>query len=444
MQVTTARKGIFSGIYYGWVVVGVVALLRFASGTETNPVLGVLQGPMTEEFGWSRGQYSAPMGVGTILGGLGGLAVGPLLDRYGGRVILSVATAVLGVAFLLMGFVQEYWQHFVLQVIGRGVLTSIFFLAVGVIIPKWFIAQRGRAAALANIGQRAGQTAFPILATALIGVSVGTFAGWRLAWIAMGVITLVAGLLPTALLMRRNPEDMGLLPDGADANPDQARLQSSTTRKKQRRPRIEVNLNGRQVLRNPAFYLLLVATSLNSFVITGVNFHWFTYFTDQGLSEGVAAASIAISPLVGIPASIIGGILVERFHVRYVYAFAFAWEAGCIVLLLFTHNAPMAIGFGLLLGVASGMSMTANAIVWADYFGRKSIGVVRGLTSPVQMALNAAGPVVAALSFDATGNYNTIFTISAVLITAGAVLTFFAAPPKEPAQPAAVPVHSSR
>ncbi|MDA1216293.1 MAG: MFS transporter, partial [Chloroflexi bacterium] len=138
------RKG-FHRFYYGWVIVMVVAALSFAGGTETNPVLGIFQAPMTEEFGWSRSLYTAPMTIGTILGGLIGIFVGPAIDRYGGRWIYSVAVGILGATFILEGMVQELWQHFVLQIIGRGVLTGSFFLITSVVIPKWFIAKRGRA-----------------------------------------------------------------------------------------------------------------------------------------------------------------------------------------------------------------------------------------------------------------------------------------------------------
>ena len=69
--------------FYGWTIVAVLSVISFAGGVETNPVLGVFQGPMTEEFGWSRALYTLPMSIGSFMGGFASLAVGPLMDRYG-------------------------------------------------------------------------------------------------------------------------------------------------------------------------------------------------------------------------------------------------------------------------------------------------------------------------------------------------------------------------
>src|SRR5690606_20022346 len=137
--------------------------------------------------------------------------VGPIMDRHGAKWVMASAVALMGLTFVLMGAVQEYWQHFVLQAVGRTVIASTFFMVVGVVIPKWFVTMRGRAIALANLGQRAGQIAFPVMAERIL-ISTGS---WRAGWLAMGLTVWVAALLPTLLFLKRRPEDMGLLPDGA-------------------------------------------------------------------------------------------------------------------------------------------------------------------------------------------------------------------------------------
>ena len=207
-QAPTRRKGRW---FYGWTIVIVLSVISFAGGVETNPVLGVFQGPMTDEFGWSRAIYTLPMSIGSFMGGLASLVVGPLMDRYGSRAVMSVAIAIMGLTFVLMGAVQELWHHFALQILGRTVIASTFFMVIGVVIPKWFIVMRGRASAFANIGQRVGQIAFPVMVERIL-----TFGSWRTAWVAMGITVWASSLLPALLFLRRSPEDYGLLPDGAD------------------------------------------------------------------------------------------------------------------------------------------------------------------------------------------------------------------------------------
>jgi MFS family permease len=415
--------------YYGWVIIMVVAALAFAGGTETNPVLGIFQGPMTEEFGWSRSLYTAPMTIGTILGGLIAVAVGPAIDRYGGRWIYSIAVGILGTTFILEGLVQELWQHFALQITGRAVLTSSFFLISSVVIPKWFITKRGRATGFAGIGQRGGQTIFPIIAErAVIG------GNWRTGWIALGVLVWTVAFIPTILFLRRKPEDMGLLPDGVRPEDARAIQQRSTEGIGSTKPQVrreEVSFERKEVLRAPSFYLLATSISITSFVVTGIHFHWFSYMTDAGISSGAAITSVVLSPMIGVPVAVVSGFVVERIHVRYMLVASYMVLVGAIVLLLQVDTAWLAYAFGALMGLVNGINMTTNQMIWSEYFGRDAVGAIRGMTSPTQMLSNSMGPFVGAVIYDSTGSYVLTFTVSALLIVVSAVLLALARPPSK-------------
>ena len=386
---------------------------------------------MTEEFGWSRSLYTAPMTIGTILGGLIAVFVGPAIDRYGGRWIYSVAVAILGTTFILEGMVQELWQHFALQIIGRGVLTGSFFLITSVVIPKWFISKRGRATGFAGIGQRSGQTLFPIIAERAI------IAGnWRTGWIVLGLLVWTVAFIPTLLFMRRKPEDMGLLPDGV--KPQEVRDWQQRAAQGGGRPQApsqEVSATPRQVLHEPSFYLLASAISVTSFVVTGIHFHWFSYMTGAGISSGAAVTSVVLAPMVGVPVALVSGFVVERVHVRYMLIASYVVLVGAIVLLLQVDTAWLAYAFGALMGLVNGINMTTNQMLWSEYFGRGAVGAIRGMTSPTQMLSNSMGPLVGALIFDATGSYVLTFTVSAVLIAASGVLMVLARPPRIEARP---------
>ncbi|MDE2836086.1 MAG: MFS transporter [Chloroflexota bacterium] len=410
--------------YYGWTIVAVLSVISFAGGVETNPVLGVFQGPMTEEFGWTRFIYTMPMSIGSFMGGIASLIVGPLMDRYGSRIIMTVAVALMGLTFVLMGAVQELWHHFALQILGRTVIASTFFMVIGVVIPKWFIVMRGRAGALANLGQRLGQIGFPIMVERIL-----TFGTWRSAWVAMGVTVWASSLLPALLFLRRTPEDHGLLPDGVD-------IRDASQRRRVAAVQAEVSFDRRMALRTPAFYLIAGAVSIQSFVTTSIHFHWFSYLTDlrgesgeQLISSAVAVASVSLSPLISMPVSIAAGVAAERWPVQRLMAFSYFFMALSIVVFLFTDTALLSYVFGLLFGASTGILFTVMNIIWADYFGRDSIGGIRGMVSPVHMLCNSLGPLTAAWSFDVTGSYFLIFVISAVLSGVGGTLVLLARRP---------------
>ena len=404
--------------FYGWTIVIVLSVISFAGGVETNPVLGVFQGPMTEEFGWSRALYTLPMSIGSFMGGFASLAVGPLMDRYGPRIIMSIAIGLMGLTFVLMGAVQELWHHFALQILGRTVIASTFFMVIGVVIPKWFILMRGRASAFANIGQRVGQIAFPVMVERIL-----TFGTWRTAWVAMGITVWASSLIPALLFLRRRPEDYGMLPDGLD-------IRDASQQRRASAARAEVSFNRRMALRAPAFYLIAGAVSIQSFVTTSIHFHWFSYLTDAGVSSQAAVISLSLSPLISMPVSIVAGFAAERAPVQRLMAASYYLMAASIVLFLFADNALLSYVFGVVFGAATGILFTVMNIVWADYFGRDSIGGIRGMVSPVHMLSNSLGPLTAAWSFDVTGSYSLIFTISAGLSAVGGTLLLLARKPR--------------
>jgi MFS family permease len=413
------------GAFYGWTVVGVVSALSFAGGVETNPVLGIFQDPMTDEFAWSRAAFTLPMSIGTFAGGLAAVFTGPLMDRYGGRGVMTFAVVLLGLIFVGMGLLEAYWQYFALQLMGRTLVASTFFMIIGVILPKWFIAKRGRAIGISALGQRLGHAAFPVFIERVMA-----FSSWRTAAIALGVTVWATALLPAALLLRRRPEDMGQLPDGATRD-----LRAVGAQREVVGPGTdEVSFKRGEAMRTPAFHLLLAALSAQSFVATGINFHWFSYLTGNGVSSGVTIASLAIAPLVGMPASVIAGFIAEKVPPQMVLAVAYVMTAGAIGILLVADNPVLAIVFGVVYGSAMGIQLTNNQVIWADFFGRDSIGGIRGIIAPVQMFTNALGPLAAALSFDLTGGYDAIFSGGIVVLLASAALAALARKP----------VHASR
>lgn len=416
------------GPYYGWVIVGVAGLLQFAGGTPTFPVLGLFLEPMTEEFGWSRAMFALPMTIGTILGGFAGVVVGPALDRYGPRWIMTVAAVLLGTAFMFMGFVDQLWQHFVLQILIRCITAGTFFMVVGIVVPKWFVAKRGRAMAYSAMGGRLGQFLNPVIVGTVI-ISMG----WRYAWPTMGMIVWVIAIIPVFFFFKASPESMGLLPDGITE--EEAARQRETEQQAGRRQRSisEISMGPREVLRTRTFYLMLLAQTALALVISGLHFHWFAYMTGQGLSDRVAVASISISSLAGIPVSLAAGFLAERVQLRYIFLVTYLGFSASVLILLYTTTPLMAYVYGISLGIFSGVTFTINQVVWADYYGRGSIGAIRGLTSPFNQLTNALGPFVAALVFDATGSYDVILWTFVGLTAVTSLFWIFATPPKRQA-----------
>ncbi|MCY4624411.1 MAG: MFS transporter [Chloroflexi bacterium] len=393
--------------YYGWVIVWITVLSSVASTVIVNPTVGVFVKPMVEDFGWSRSVIAGAVAIGTIGGGVVALGVGPLIDRFGARWMLFVSFLAMGSLFVYWSSVTTLWQFYGVIILTRLLLQGVINLTNQTVLAKWFVRLRGRALAYGNLGQRFGQGAVPIMAQTIISA-----ASWRWAAASLGFLVWGLTLAPVLLWMRRQPEDMGLRPDGDPPERHEAtgaRTQDGPT------PRPEIHFTLSEALRTRTFYILLAALCLTSFVNTGINFNFIPYMSDQGLTEAEAVAVLTIWSLIGIPASLGAGLIVERISAQAVIA---TFQVGMIVgtlLLIALDNMAIGAVFAVVHGTAFAGSLLAQQVILADYYGSRHLGALRGVVMPWQMATNAVGPLAATLVFDTQGSYVVILWIYVAL-----------------------------
>ena len=365
-------------------------------------MLSIFLKPITEESGWSRAAFTAPLAIGGLLGSAVALATGPLVDRFGSRWALTAAYGILGVTFGLMSQMDHLGHYYFLQIIARSMNTGVMAVATAVVIPNWFVVKRGRALSLANLGFPIGATLTPLYVQLMLSSS-----DWRAAALGVGVAIIIISMLPTAIFLRRRPEDMGLLPDGGlpdlrtNAEPRQTTRFTPT----------DVSLTLRQATRESAFYLLTIAGAFWWFGRAGLILHVFPYLTDSGLSEGVAVTALAVHSAVGAGGSLLAGFLRDRYGVRSILAANLAINALAVLLLFFVGAATHAMAWAVLYGFAQGGSVPLQRLMYADYFGRHHLGSIEGVVRASQNIAQASGPLVAAFVFDVFQSYTIIFTV---------------------------------
>lgn len=416
-------------MYYGWVIVWVTVLSAIASGVIVNPTIGVFIKPLTEEFGWSRSLIAGAVAIGTMLGGGLALVIGPIIDKFGARWVLFIGFLLMGALLIALSGVYHLWQFYIIIIITRLLLQGIINLTNQTVLAKWFVRKRGRALAYGNLGQRFGQGAVPFVVQIIISA-----ASWRMAAAAMGIFAWCLTLIPVLLWMRRQPEDMGLHPDG-DQRVDgmEVRPASNSTRNQ---ASSEIHFTLAQALRTKTFYVLTATLCLTSFVNTGVNFNLIPYLSDQGLTDSQAVTILLIWSFTGIPAALFSGLLVERLSVQWVIV---GFQAGMIigtVLLLSVDILWIGVVFALVHGASFAGSLLAQQVILADYYGSAHLGALRGVVLPWQMAANAIGPLAATLVFDIRGDYTAILWVYVVIQLMVLLALLRANPPKQDNKPA--------
>ena len=420
-------------LYYGWVIVAVVALGGMVQTGQLNPTIGVFVKPITEEFGWSRTTFVGAMTIGTILGGLSSLIVGPAMDRYGPRWIIAGGFLVIGAALVGMAFVDRLWQFYLSMIVGRMVVQGGINLSLQVTVAKWFVRKRGRAMALSGLGVRVGNGISPLYTAALV-----TAFDWRAATLVLGLVTWALAVAPSALFLRRQPEDMGLRPDGDEDEPASGPASGLTEQKGGRKTgaEVEYSFTLRQALHTPTFYVLTSVLVVLMFAASGANLHLVAYFTDQGLSTQMAAGVVTVFSITAMVGTLGGGLLSERMPVRLLLMGAFAGMALSTFILLQVRQPAMGFVFGVVSGVSFGAMVTMMQMILPTYFGRRHAGAIRGTAQPLLMISNGLGPLAAAVVYDHTKSYEAIFLIFLALYIAGIVLLWLTKPPRRPVEQA--------
>ena len=397
--------------YYGWIVLAALCCAGFARQGSAVATFSVFVEPLTRDFGWSRTALSGAVSLGGLLAALAAPMIGPVLDRRGSRLVLSLAVLASGGALLLLSLAPSLAVFYLLFCVARMSWAAPFELGIYAGLNNWFLARRTAAASIVNVAQMLGLAAMPLIAQFAIARD-----GWRAGWIALGAAVVITGLLPAALLLVRRPEDMGL-------KPDRVRPAAGAA------PRPEPAFSRPQALRSAAFWLLMLYAMLIYPVQAGVSLHQASHLVRRGLDPTTAALIVSSFSLASAAATIACGFLPRRWPIRFPLAAAGLVAAVATWLMPGINSAADGYLCAGLFGAGIGSMLTLLPIAWADYFGRAHYGAIRGVALPCQVLAQAAGPLVSGALYDWTGAYTVSLHVFAMLSALSIVVALAA---KEP------------
>ena len=411
--------------YYGWVILAVASVPSFgARPVMAVATLSVFVVPMTDEFGWSRAQFSGAVSLGALFGLLVSPFAGRLIDRYGSGVLLSASSAVVGLCAIGLSLTSPIWSFYALYVPGRAVFSSPLELGTSTAVSNWFIRRRPMGLAYMGVIQGIGLTIFPVIAQVLIDGW-----GWRTAWLAVGIFTLSTGIIPILLLMARRPEDMGL---EADPEKDHRTVPTSNVAAAGAPPsasNTESNYTVRQALATRAFWLLAIFSVFGFVVQAGISLHQVPHYIGQGVPTHLAALTASTFAFGQVPGGVFWSFWARRVPLRVLLSVAAATMSVGAIGTGFSSSLSTGIPMGFLLGVGVGGIHLLLRLTWADYYGRLHLGSIRGLTLPAQIGGQAIGPIIAGFMYDSTGGYETPFTAFGIIVAFAAVMVLTATPP---------------
>lgn len=339
----------------------------------------------------SNGQFGGIFMLSTLASAASFLFVGRLVDRYPARFVASGACIALSLACAGMSLVTSVWMLllllYTLRLLGQGLLPHIAMVCMA----RWYVAERGRAVAVASLGHQLGVAVLPLLVVSLIAWS-----GWRSVWL-LGALSLLLVALPATYLLM----------------------------KVERTPRGSVALNKnhgeplrqwthREVAGDRYFWLTLMFILIPAFAGTSVIFHQAHISELKGWSATLVASGMSAMSIGNVIALLVSGRFVDRHgacHLlpRFLLPLAFA----CL-LLSATDQAWGLIVFMVLLGISQGMSTALFGSLFPEIYGTRHLGSIRALLMSAIVLATAVGPGLSGWLIDRGVAIDTLLQVVAV------------------------------
>ena len=411
--------------FYGWVIVA-VAFVTTGIGVNARTAFSLLFPPMLREFGWDRGVIAGAFSFGFVVSAALSPALGWLMDRRGPRAVMGLGVAMMGSGLILGAQVASPWQlYLTLGVLVGGGSVCLGYTGWSLFVPNWFVRRRGLALSLAFAGVGIGSIVLlPWLQFFM------DHNDWRSACRMLGIV-LVVVLAPLTLLLRRRPEDLGLLPDGDSHAGIAVAARSAAHIVDPAWAATDWTLA--RALRTARFWWIACAFFCGGFAWYTVQVHQTKYLTEIGFGTDQAAWALGAIALVAVPGQIALGHLSDRIGREW------AWTVGCLgfvvcyLLLIAMQHAPSPALLYLMVGAQGllgyGVTPVMGAIVVEIFQGRR-FATIFGTVMVALLAGSALGPWLTGLLYDTTGSYALAFWIAAGLSVMSIVAVWLAAPRK--------------
>jgi len=395
--------------FYGYIVVLAGFFIQVV-GWGLYSTFGIFFNPLLIEFGWTRAMISGAFSLCFLILGFISIIVGGLNDRFGPRMIMVVCGFFVGLGYLLMSQLNTIWQLYLFY----GVIVGIGMSGMDVLslstIARWFVRRRGMMSGIVKAGAGIGILIMPPIANWFISSY-----GWRTSYFIIGIIALVFIIL-VAQFLRRDPAQMGQLPDGEE----EVNIGCLNS--------VDGGFSLQEAIHARQFWVLCVIFFLVTFCAEAIMVHIVPHATDLEISAASAANILAVIGGVSIVGRFIMGSAGDRAGNRLAIIVCFLILLVSLLWMLVAKELWMLYLFACIYGFAHGGFFALISPSVAEFFGLSSHGVILGAVFCPTTIGGAIGPVLAGHIFDVTSSYQLAFLVFTVACIVGFILTLFLKP----------------
>ncbi len=398
----TVKKN--KSIYHWVILVCCILTLMFAYATRFS-LSQLFTTEVLKETGFATSAYFLSSTIASVICVFTAPVAGKLLrGKYMRPVFLICCIGTMGF-YSCYGFCHSLWQFYLVGALQGFFAMGACTIPVTVLVTNWFEKNRGLMISIAMTGVSIGGTVLsPALAWA-----ISTF-GWRKAYFLLGAVCLIVLVPISGFIVRRSPEEVGLLPYGHGEVSS-----SDSSKKKAGYPASTWNVTLKDARKTAVFWIFIGAAFLIYFTACIMG-HMSNYLYSTGFSAAYVASYISIYSIVAIAGKLVLGHMFDRFGPKGGMLFGAGTFCLFLIAFLFVEGSPLMLyAAAILYGFGTCTVTVAIPIMTTSIFGPENYSELYGFISAFTMTGTAIGTPGIGLVYDLTSSYRVAILVLIVL-----------------------------
>lgn len=406
--------------FYGWKLAVALWVIYFIN--MGFPFYGgtVISSLMLGEIKMDRSTYGLAFTLLNLFIGVSSVLISVSIARWGVKVTFMIGSGLIICGAVFMNAFASTPFHFL---VGVGVIIGCG-IGFGTVVPvsttisRWFTHYRGRVMAAAFTAPAiAGLVAAPAM-NWIIQTGGGT---WRTAWLIVAGAVIVS-MITAYVFVKEQPSDLGQTPDGevlSEVSKDKGTKGKSLFTTFEWTPE--------QAYKTSSYWVILIGACVVQYPFFFFTAHWILAMKGIGFSPAIAAFSMGIFTMMGVPAKLLAGFLMDKIAARYVFILGFLCYIIAFTLAISMTSQTLMIAYlaASFVALGFGISFVAMQTVTAHYYGVKAFPKLNGNIMMLCSIVSCPAPIIAGKIFDQFKTYTPAFKLNIAIVIIGIIVVCF-------------------
>ena len=354
-------------IHYSWYICAACTLMLFACMGMGANGFSIFMPMIQEAYGFTSTQVSSFITIRNLVCFCAMFSVGLYYDKLGYRIGTTLATLFAAAAYIGFSISRTYAMFCVSTAIMGLAYCFGTMSPAAILMNKWFVKNRALALSVCGAGTGVAMIILPPISTGLVD-AIGLSATFR----AEGIFIIITAAF-VALIVRSNPEDIGLMPLGAEIDDASAEKSSAVQNENVEETAAKIDASEQNDDRLPKIlWVTLISASMLMGAVASVGYaHLSVLYSSAGFDSGYIAAMISGIGLLLTLGKLLFGYMADRiggYKTSMIFwIFLIAGDLLCCFAYAGSHIINIIVAFTLGIGYALSNLGTS---VWSNDMGK--------------------------------------------------------------------------